>query len=526
MKKSLNIAACLLIAVCFALFCACEKDVSYREGVAEYIAGYKTVTCNVMENRYIELHVENTVTREKDEITDLFRILQADYSRLSDAFGLTTKIKCCVIPEEYVSDSDGAAYGNGILLCSENSVRSGGYRRALTAAYIRSTETWKQFGAYARAFGCEYDNEQLKLFYSDGNDEQLTLFAAYFMNEFSDDTETAEKTACSFGEFVLDNYGYDGFISADLTAYRSEYLKFLGVDRAFRIPFDLSWLDGAEYSRKTDEYPLVIKTRNRTYNLGAFSAKRDTASFDTPERVLYHLSAGNAECDKILNFIKNNAPGSYDFVYEKYSGNLEYFVSDREIKTCCDVDGGKIYLLDPSEYVHETVHAVTLAGNPTDEAWLGEGVAEYLSRCVSGHISDIHNRFYLSFTDETATGNNKDFVDAVSALYSDKGGKFDDLQSFDFALIEKCIGEITLKNGDFKRLIEFPYATTPIYKTYVNSSKDGNVLTYPEAYAFTGYLIEKYGFDKVISCCIRYDPKRAFGLTYDVLIEEYLSYIA
>lgn len=68
MKKSLNIAACLLIAVCFALFCACEKDVSYREGVAEYIAGYKTVTCNVMENRYIELHVENTVTREKDEI--------------------------------------------------------------------------------------------------------------------------------------------------------------------------------------------------------------------------------------------------------------------------------------------------------------------------------------------------------------------------------------------------------------------------------------------------------------------------
>ena len=135
------------------------------------------------------------------------------------------------------------------------------------------------------------------------------------------------------------------FSSSNLTDYRTEYLSFLGINRKFNIPFDLSWLDEAIYSQKFLSYPLVISTANRIYNLDAFSSKRETASFDTPERVLYHLSAGNAECAKIMNYIKSNAPDSYDFVNQRYSDNLEYFVSDREIKTYCDVNNRKIYLL-------------------------------------------------------------------------------------------------------------------------------------------------------------------------------------
>lgn len=204
------------------------------------------------------------------------------------------------------------------------------------------------------------DNDELKRHYANGNDAELTLFAAYFLDEFSDDIAFAIKTAYSFGDFVIKNYGYDKFIKANLTDYRTEYLNFLGINREFAAPFDLSFLDGAEYSRKFFTYSLVIKTTNRTYNLDAFSSKRETAGFDSPERVLYHLSAGNTECNKILNYIKENAPESYDFVNERYAEAIEYFVSDDEVRTRCDVTGRKIYLHDPSEFVHETVHAVTL----------------------------------------------------------------------------------------------------------------------------------------------------------------------
>lgn len=526
MKKFSVIALCLSCFACLLAFSACDKNKSYRTGVYEYIPDLYDASCNIMTDENIELHVERTASDSKREISDFMKRLKADYSKLENAFGLKTHIKCFVITDERALDGEQAIYNDGAIICNKDSLVNDDYARAFTAAYIRSTEPWKQYAAYAYAYNVGYDNDKLKRYYADGKDTELTLFSAYFIDEFSDTADIAIETAYSFGNFVINKYGYDNFIAANLTAYRDEYLKSLGLDRGFGVSFDLKWLDDAKYSRKFSSYPLVIKTANRVYNLDAFSSKRETASFDSPERVLYHLSAGNTECNKILNYIKDNAPDGYDFVSEKYADTIEYYISADEIKTCCDVDGRKIFLCDPSEFVHETVHAITLKHNPTDNAWIGEGIAEYLSRFVSEQISDINNRFYLSFTDKTLTGNIKEFVDTVNGLYCDRGGKFGDLSEFDFALLAECIGETTLKNNRYKSQIEFPYATASICEFYGCTSKDGNVLTYPEAYAFTKYLIEKYGFDKALKCCINYDPKGVFGADYAALINEYMSIIA
>ena len=525
MRKRLVLIICLSFLFCLTIFSACNKDKNYQTKVYEYIPDYKSTTCNILKDKKIELHVENNVSNSKDEIGNLLNLMQADYSVLVDVFDLDTKIKCYIIADEYILGSDKAVYQNDVLICNESAVKSGSYRKSLVGAYIQSTEYWKQYGAYAYAFNCECSDEELKEYYANDKDLGLTLFSAYFIDDFNDNTDNAIKTAYSFSDFVISTYGYKNFINANLTDYRTEYLSFLGINRKFNIPFDLSWLDGAIYSQKFLSYPLVIGTANRVYNLDAFSSKRETASFDTPERVLYHLSSGNAECAKILNYIKTNAPDSYDFVNQRYSDNLEYFISDREIKTCCDVNNRKIYLLDPSEYVHETIHAVTLKSNPTDEAWIGEGVAEYLSRYVSKHISDINNRFYLSFTDKTLTGSIADFVNTVNTRYQKNGGKFDTLSEFDFALLAKCIGEITLKDSCYKSQIKFPYATTAICKIYACTSKDGNVLTYPEAYAFTYYLIEKQGFNNVLKCCIDYNFADIFGSNYNVIMDEFMKSI-
>ena len=526
MRKRLILIICLSLLSCLIVFSACNKGKKYQTKVYEYIPYYKSTTCNILKDKNIELHVENSVSNSKDEISDLINLMQDDYSTLTSVFNLDTQIKCYIIADEYILGNDKAVYQNEVLICNESAVKSGGYRKAFAGAYIQSTEYWKQYGAHAHAFNCEYSNEEIKEHYANDKDLELTLFSAYFIDDFNDNTDNAIKTAYSFSDFVINTYGYENFINANLTDYRTEYLSFLGINRKFNIPFDLSWLDEAIYSQKFLSYPLVISTANRIYNLDAFSSKRETASFDTPEKVLYHLSAGNAECAKILNYIKSNAPDSYDFVNQRYSDNLEYFVSDSEIKTCCDVNNRKIYLLDPSEYVHETIHAVTLKSNPTDEAWIGEGVAEYLSRYVSKHISDVNNRFYLSFTDKTLTGGIADFVNTVNTRYQNNGGKFDTLSEFDFALLAKCIGETTLKDNSYKSRITFPYATNAICKIYSCTSKGGNVLTYPEAYAFTYYLIEKYGFNNVLNCCINYNFDGVFGSNYNIVMDEFMKSIA
>ena len=526
MRKKLILIICLSFLSCLMIFSACNKDKNYQTKVYEHIPDYKSTTCNILKDKKIELHVENSVSNSKDEISDLINLMQDDYSTLTSVFNLDTQIKCYIIADEYILGNDKAVYQNEVLICNESAVKSGGYRKAFAGAYIQSTEYWKQYGAYAHAFNCEYSNEEIKEHYANDKDLELTLFSAYFIGDFNNNTDKAIKTAYSFGNFVISTYGYKNFIKANLTDYRTEYLSFLGVNREFNIPFDLSWLDGATYRQKFLSYPLVISTANRVYNLDAFSSKRETASFDTTERVLYHLSAGNAECAKILNYIKINAPDSFDFVNQKYSDNLEYFISDREIKTCCDVNNRKIYLLDPSEYVHETIHAVTLKSNPTDEAWIGEGVAEYLSRYVSKHISDVNNRFYLSFTDKTLTGGIADFVNTVNTRYRNNGGRFDTLPEFDFALLAKCIGETTLKDNSYKSQIKFPYATNAICEFYSCTSKGGNVLTYPEAYAFTYYLIEKYGFNTVLNCCINYNFDGVFGSNYNIVMDEFMKSIA
>ena len=525
MRKRLIWIICLSLLFCLIVFSACSNDKSYKTNVQEYIPDYKNTTCNILKDKNIELHVENSVSNSKDEISDLMNLMQDDYFTLTSVFNLGTQIKCYIIADEYILGNDKAVYQNDVLICNESAVKNGDYRKSFAGAYIQSTEYWKQYGAYAYAFNCEYSDEELKEYYANDKDLELTLFSAYFIGDFNNNTDNAIKTAYSFSDFVISTYGYKNFINANLTDYRTEYLSFLGVNHKFTIPFDLSWLDEAIYSQKFLSYPLVISTANRIYNLDAFSSKRETASFDTPERVLYHLSAGNAECAKILNYIKSNAPDSYDFVNQRYSDSLEYFISDSEIKTCCDVNNRKIYLLNPSEYVHETIHAVTLKNNPTDEAWIGEGVAEYLSRYVSKHISDINNRFYLSFTDKTLTGGIADFVNTVNTRYRNNGGKFDTLSEFDFALIEKCIGEITLKDSSYKSRITFPYATNAICKIYSCTSKDGNVLTYPEAYAFTYYLIKKYGFNNVLNCCINYNFDGVFSSNYNVIMDEFMKSI-
>ena len=500
------------------IFSACNNNSSYVEGRYETIDGYGSITSNVLSKNNISLHVENKVETSKEVIEELFDIIENDYNKLQNAWNKKNRVNIYIIEDSYIFGINRGVYVNGNVICNLDTIRDGSYKLFLTAAYLKTTETWKQYSACQRVFSLwDTKDVDFQTYYS--NDENLlslTLFTAYFNEHFSDSetVDMAKQTSFSFGNFVLTNYGLNKFLSSNLTDYRQEWLDSIKCAQRFDIPFDLSWLDNARYSQKFLQYPLVITTSDRIYNLDAFYSKRPSSSFDTAERVLYHLSQGHSESIRVLNYIKDNAHENYSSVLERFTNQIEYFISDSEIRTYCDSNNQKIYLLDPSEYVHETIHAITLSHNPTDEAWLSEGLAEYFSRAVSTKICDINYRFYDSFTSTSLSGNLKKFVDLVNDKYENMGGSFDSIETFNFALMEEAIGLTTILYPQYKSQITFPYATNSIYQTYKCSHTDENKLTYPEAYVFTKYLIDKYGLDKVLQCCSAYDFEKVFGKAY------------
>ena len=236
------------------IFSACNNNSSYVEGRYETIDGYRSITSNVLSKNNISLHVENKVETSKEVIEELFDIIENDYNKLQNAWDKKNRVNIYIIEDSYILGINRGVYVNGNVICNLDTIRDGSYKLFLTAAYLKTTETWKQYSACQRVFSLwDTKDVDFQTYYS--NDENLlslTLFTAYFNEHFSD-SETvnmAKQTSFSFGNFVLTNYGLNKFLSSNLTDYRQEWLDSIKCAQRFDIPFDLSWLDNARYSQK------------------------------------------------------------------------------------------------------------------------------------------------------------------------------------------------------------------------------------------------------------------------------------
>lgn len=505
----------------------------YKEQQYLQIDGYHNAKMNSIKKGRITLYLETSLSLSKQKEMQFFDVLEQDYQTLESALNLKSDVKVAIISDEYIlSSNNGFLYHDGIVLCNSDAFENGKYKTALTGAYMKTTETWKQVAATHYYFnkGASVDISKLKDYYAQNEDDLLlTLFQGYFNASFASNEviDIADMTAIGLGEYIIDNYSFDAFLNASLTDYRREWLSQNDIDTSFDIPFDLSWLSGAVYSQKLLQYPLVIETKNRVYYLDSFYAERNSATFDHPRAVIEHLSNGNAGVNKVLEYIKSNATkNTSDTILKNADAKIEYYISSDETGTEADVNNKKVYLTDPSEFVHETAHILTMNNNRVDGAWLAEGIAEYLSREISGVTSDIDYRMYHSFVASDVTGDLKSFVEDVKTQYKSSGGSFDSFEAFDFYLLEQSIAYVTLTKPEYKQKIKFPYATTSVKDLRYSSSGDkGNNLTYPESYLFVRYLINKYGLDNALNCCLAYDLERSFNETYDVIYSNFIKAI-
>lgn len=124
---------------------------------------------------------------------------------------------------------------------------------------------------------------------------------------------------------------------------------------------------------------------------------------------------------------------------------------------------------------------------------------------------------YYSFIDDAPLyGSMKDFVYDVKTQFFGLGGTFADFDSFKFYLLEQAVARTTLSKPRYKLSLDFAYATMSINDVRrFPVGFPGNDLTYPEADLFVRYLIDNYGIDKVLACCLNYDFEMFFNQMFD-----------
>ena len=114
------------------------------------------------------------------------------------------------------------------------------------------------------------------------------------------------------------------------------------------------------------------------------------------------LSSGNGEAQRIMEYIKNNATQAYAGALERFGRQADYFISGGG-SSYTDTGIAEVYLYD-DEFIHETVHLITLEGAQPDGVWLAEGVAEYFSREFSSVSTARAQRMYNAFLSYSGEG--------------------------------------------------------------------------------------------------------------------------
>ena len=146
-------------------------------------------------------------------------MLKKDYQILESALNLKSDVKVAIISDEYIlSSNNGFLYHDGIVLCNSGAFKNGKYKTALTGAYMKTTETWKQVAATHYYFnkGASVDISKLKDYYVQNEDDLLlTLFHGYFNASFDSNEviDIADMTAVGLGEYIIDNYSFDAFLN-------------------------------------------------------------------------------------------------------------------------------------------------------------------------------------------------------------------------------------------------------------------------------------------------------------------------
>lgn len=483
-----------LLFVILLFFAGCTQNELREEETAQnnfYVPEFSFETVLLQSDR-IDLYVKASEYSESD-CEELFQQICNDIELITSKTGCTGKrVVLCLADSATVNyyTVEGAE-----LYCTFQQIVNGDYRWRLLEEMYDLHDYGMLTGLSSYLFSDDREKEACNLtdYYADpAHLPVLSLFAAYFNEAFADDetVTAAEETARQFAGYILGAYGMERVLSCGFSEEdRTEWLRSIGVSETYHNVYETDFLKDIIY-RKSNQYPLILRCGAHRYNFIPIT------NFSTPAEVWKALSQYDTGVHNMLEYIRENAPSSYDRVLANWQSPLSTTFGNQ----VSGESSGHINIGRLTDWFHETAHFLLERQEEKDGIWTQEGMATYLS----------------CFAKETLDG------DIYYTLLTLDYTQFDESESKDIALwlidyyhmhwTQERYNQLTYFRGwgIFPNAADLPVPEEfhIIIKSCADrrneisggnyTNQDGNDLTYFQAMLVLDYLSEQVGFEKVM----------------------------
>ncbi len=384
---------------------------------------------------------------------------------------------------------------------------------------------WKTIGLSEYTFDYTPVNteDEVKEYLDKREEKALPLFALFFFEEFSDESEMQMSKDCAYylTKYALEKYSYNEFSANE---YRSEWLAGLGSTADFRFDEIDEAIEAATVVKKGTAF--YVKCAGNTWEIHDVEWLKTA---DEVYSVLYETEEG------IRNLCKRIAEESDIYDEESFRKDVTVIPTDEFKNSFADHEEGVIELGNSRHFIHEYVHC-TLSYS-LDEMWLVDGLAEYYSADYQNDYMLNHNKWddvkqkwfdEGIMDDETRESIEQDgimeYEETKREYYQKLKEKDEDKNNQHFWFVyANGLADMDFFGTEAHENSEQIMTIRETYDLLSNGVTDklGNDLTYYAAMVVTSDLIAKYGVDSIISSSGSFE--KDFGQTSDEYIQNYLD---
>ena len=511
-----------LLLACVLLFShSAAESLSFTEGEPhasqlDFRLYFKTMTAHAGS---CTISIQQTIF-DPDQAAQLYSQITADESALT-----------ALLPAQqhtvYIVDKlpAGLQCIGSAVYCTAETVLDGSYRPWLAeAAY--GTQRWQSIGLAGLAFGSEPDAAALAAWYADdAHDDMLSLFPAYFVQEFAsaDELAMAEASAVSLAEYIAEQDGAAALLTAHVSNYVPGWLASLGIERVHTDPY-AGLLDGYTYGRNQFYALIATSPKGDVFKMNPLS--RD---MHTPAQVRRTLCDLELAVDAMLDGVEQDAPEFYPILLRNYEAPITYEFADSSYSLTYH-DNRRITIGAATSIVHETAHMIAPCAvdriSRYMDTWKVEALAEYLTLTYHPSAAERATAFSALLNGLPAS------ADAPAAPSFEAALREIYLQ---YASMPATPQEVNMKlwyRADLLAARQHGIEVYTVSGTYAGAGSaslelmNGNELSYIEAEWFASYLIDQYGLDTFMHYCMDEGGvafEEAFGMSYTDVKEQWLS---
>ena len=515
----LLIAALLAVAMLASICLGCANissklEPTFAEGKHLRNDGYGA-TFEVYSAQGVDviLNVQKSIF-EQQSAADFLHTIERDIRNFEETFPKLEAPVLSVYLVDKTIDGYVCQYDKSIY-CTEADINNKTYFDALTEALFDFQQPWMIEGAAAFVSERNVDETALRAYYSTKHDSNiLSLFAGYFCEDFAtqEELQVAKDTAAALAKYVIENYGMKSFLSGVTAEQKQAWLLSIGATEVYANEDEESFKDYTySYSK---EYPLIVTTVQAVFYL-----RKIPGDVETVEQVMRVLRETEKCIIGMKQFIKDNAPQSYELIKETIDEPIHYYFQAYPINGrdgLASEYGKKVKLSATWAIPHETAH-ILIPAQGSSSTWRYEGIAEYLSYTIAPDARD-REVSYSEFLQMAGTEHSK-FAKLMLRYYLTHAQYPKSADEFDLANFQRAIAAITLAYPDLNIDSLGIKFKEPVKE--FKQEDPGNGLTYPQAHLLISYLIDQYSLDAVLEFCLNDSAfEDDFGRSYEEILEE------